>query len=78
MTRTTAPCHGGRIVTYTSDDGLYRVLTAPSLPSIGCWNVVQNRAGIPDHVGTFRSEREAMDQARSRVKYYELEMRPDH
>ena len=70
MTRTTAPCPGGRIVTYTSDDGTHRALTRPT--AMG-WTVDLAGDGMRATVaGTFRSEREAMDQARGRVKFYEL------
>jgi hypothetical protein len=73
MIRTTAPCPGGRTVTYTSDDGTHSALTRPT--AMG-WAVDLAGDGMRASVaGTFRSEREAMDQARSRVKYYELEQR---
>jgi len=75
MTRTTAPCPGGRIVTYTSDDGLYCATSQPSaLPTyyrVDWWQ----GPGSGQHHGVFRSESEACDQARSRVRYYELEQR---
>jgi hypothetical protein len=75
MIRTTAPCPGGRTVTYTSSDGAFEAETLRT--DLG-WAVIWHDAaapGVTHSTGTFRSEREAMDQARSRVKYYELEQR---
>jgi len=73
MIRTTAPCPGGRTVTYTSDDGTHRASTRPTAAG---WAVDLAGDGMRATVaGTFRSEKEACDQARSRVRYYELEQR---
>jgi hypothetical protein len=73
MKRTSTACPGGRIVTYTSGDGKYVARTVP----LGwrTWAVDKDTAGAPRRHGPFRSEKEAMDQARSAVQYYELEHR---
>jgi hypothetical protein len=74
MKRTYMGCDDGRIVLYTSADGQY---SAASRPTRRGWMVLVtigagDMANDPMY-GPFRSEKEAMDQARSKVKYYELE-----
>jgi hypothetical protein len=71
MKRTSTPLTIGRVVTYTSADGKY---VARSIP-LGwrTWGVDKEHAGGTHRHGPFRSEKEAMDQARSAVQYYELE-----
>ena len=79
MTRTTAPYPGGRTVTYTSDDDLYVAKVRPTAEQ-GYFVVLVIAyldSKFPYPVGTFRSESEACDQARSRVKLYELEQRTE-
>jgi hypothetical protein len=73
MKRTYSSGPLGRVVTYTSDDGRYVARTAP----LGwrTWAVDKDTTGTPRRRGPFRSEKEAMDQARSAVQYYELEHR---